>query len=210
MARGRRQLKPLPTIGRVPDEVWAAIKPILDQYAPPKQTGRKRLDPRAALDASLSRLRSGCPWNQLPREFPDDRAVPRTCQRGGRLGVFERLGARLVEACEELGGVDGAWQAADGLLGKARLGGPDRPHPDRPWPERHPEASAGRAPGRAAGGSRRRGERARGAAPGGDQRGPRGRTAGADRRAAPAAVPGQGRRQPPRAAGGGRARRHAS
>jgi putative transposase len=123
MARGRRQPKPLPTIWRVPDELWAEIKPILDQYDPPKQTGRKRIDPRAALDAILFRLRSGCQWNQLPKEFPDDSSVHRTFQRWVRLGVFERLWARLVEACDELGGVDWEWQAADGMLGKARLGG---------------------------------------------------------------------------------------
>lgn len=123
MARGRRQPKPLPTIWRVPDELWAEIKPILDQYDPPKQTGRKRIDPRAALDAILFRLRSGCQWNQLPKEFPDDSSVHRTFQRWVRLGIFERLWARLVEACDELGGVDWEWQAADGMLGKARLGG---------------------------------------------------------------------------------------
>jgi len=107
----------------VPDELWAEIKPILDQYDPPKQTGRKRIDPRAALDAILFRLRSGCQWNQLPKEFPDDSSVHRTFQRWVRLGVFERLWARLVEACDELGGGDWEWQAADGMLGKARLGG---------------------------------------------------------------------------------------
>jgi hypothetical protein len=40
-----------------------------------------------------------------------------------RLGLFERLWATLVTACEELGGVDWEWQAADGMMGKARLGG---------------------------------------------------------------------------------------
>ena len=28
-----------------------------------------------------------------------------------------------MEECEELGGVDWEWQAADGAMGKARLGG---------------------------------------------------------------------------------------
>ena len=28
-----------------------------------------------------------------------------------------------MEGCEELGGVDWEWQAADGAMGKARLGG---------------------------------------------------------------------------------------
>ena len=30
---------------------------------------------------------------------------------------------RLIEECEELGGVNFEWQAADGAMGKARFGG---------------------------------------------------------------------------------------
>jgi putative transposase len=68
-------------------------------------------------------LRSGCQWNRLPREFPDDSSVHRTFQRWVRTGVFERIWAALVEHCAELGGVDWTWQAADSALGKARSGG---------------------------------------------------------------------------------------
>jgi putative transposase len=37
--------------------------------------------------------------------------------------LFEKIWALLVEECEELGAVDGCWQAADTALGKARGGG---------------------------------------------------------------------------------------
>jgi hypothetical protein len=40
-----------------------------------------------------------------------------------RLGVFERIWSTLLASCEELGGVDWEWQAADAMMGKARLGG---------------------------------------------------------------------------------------
>ncbi len=59
----------------------------------------------------------------VPRGFPDDSSVHRTFQRWIHLGVFERLWATLVDACADLGGVDWEWQAADGAMGKARLGG---------------------------------------------------------------------------------------
>ncbi len=42
-----------------------------------------------------------------------------------RLGLVARLWAVLLEQCAERGSVDGQWQAADGAMGKARLGGPD-------------------------------------------------------------------------------------
>ena len=40
-----------------------------------------------------------------------------------QLGVLERIWALLIEECEELGGVDWEWQAADCAMGKARFGG---------------------------------------------------------------------------------------
>src|SRR5215204_5393225 len=104
------QVKPLPPIWRVPDELWEIIEPILEKHDPPKSTGRPRIGRREALDAIIFRMRSGCQWNRLPKEFPDDSSVHRTLQR-------------LIEECEELGGVDFEWQAADGAMGKARFGG---------------------------------------------------------------------------------------
>jgi hypothetical protein len=57
--------------------------------------------------------------------------VHRTFQRWVERGIFERIGADLVTAGEELGGLDWRWQAADAALGKARFGGissaPTRP-----------------------------------------------------------------------------------
>jgi hypothetical protein len=38
-------------------------------------------------------------------------------------GVLDRIWAALVEECEEFGGVEWEWQAADGAVGKARFGG---------------------------------------------------------------------------------------
>ncbi len=118
-----KNLKPLPTIWCVPDELWAKVKSILNRYDPPKRRGRKRIDPRGALNAIIFRLRTGCQWNRLPEEFPDDSSVHRTFQRWVEMGVLDRIWAALVEECEELGGVEWEWQAADGAMGKARLGG---------------------------------------------------------------------------------------
>jgi transposase len=121
----------LATIWEVSDELWAVLAPVLAELDPPKSTGRPRIDARATLNAVLFRLRSGCQWNQLPERFPDDSSVHRTFQRWVRLGLFERLWAVLLEQCADLGGVDWEWQAADGAMGKARLGG-TRSAPTRP------------------------------------------------------------------------------
>jgi putative transposase len=111
------------TIWRVPDELWALIEPILAELDPPKATGHPRSDPRPILDAIIFRLRTGCQWNHLPRELGDDSTVHRCFQRWVRAGVFERIWAVVQHGSDELGGVDWEWQAADGLLRKARSGG---------------------------------------------------------------------------------------
>lgn len=114
---------PLPTLWSVPDPLWERIRPILTQLDPPKPRGRPRIDPRAALDAIIFRMRSGCQWNQLPESFPDDSSVHRTFVRWTERNVFEAIWADLIEACEDLDGVEWEWQAADGSMGKARKGG---------------------------------------------------------------------------------------
>ena len=58
------------------------------------------------MDVVIFRLRTGCQWNCLPEEFPDDSTVHRTFQRWVELGVLDRIWAALVEECEELGGVN--------------------------------------------------------------------------------------------------------
>jgi putative transposase len=128
MARKRKAAEALPTIWRVPDELWEFMAPILRKYDPPARTGRRRIDAQAALEAIIFRMRTGCQWNHLPKEFPDDSSVHRTFQRWIERGVLDRLWRVLVKECDELGGVDWDWQAADAAMGKARLGGttPDR------------------------------------------------------------------------------------
>jgi putative transposase len=123
MARQKRQVKPLPTIWEVSDELWDIIQSILDELDPPANTGRPRTGQLAALNGIIFQMRSGCQWNQLPEKFGDDSSVHRTMQRWIRKGVFERIWAVLVENCEELGGVNWEWQSADGAMGKARFGG---------------------------------------------------------------------------------------
>jgi transposase len=112
------------TIWTISDELWDIIAPILAEVAPPKQTGRPRVDARRTLDALLFRMRSGWSMEPTARALPGViRSVHRTFQRWVRLGLFERLWATLVQACEELGGVDWEWQAADGAMGQGALGG---------------------------------------------------------------------------------------
>lgn len=115
--------KRMSTLWQVPDDLWARLEPLIQEFDPPPRTGRKREDPRQILDALIFRFRTGCQWNQLPRYLGDDSTVQRTFQRGVESGLFEQIWSLLLTECDELGLVEWDWQAADGTLGKARCGG---------------------------------------------------------------------------------------
>jgi transposase len=112
----------LPTIWEVPDSLWEKIvSPILAQFDPPPRRGRPRADQRRCLDGILYRARTGCQWNQLPEKFGSAATVHRTLQRWESKGIFDIVWATLLYHVEALGGVHWEWQAADGMLNKARF-----------------------------------------------------------------------------------------
>ncbi len=115
--------KRMPTLWEVPDDLWTKIEALLDEYDPPKQTGRPREDRRRILDGLIFRFRTGCQWNHIPRVFGDDSTIHRVFQHLEQIGVFEKVWVMLVAQCQELGKVDWQWQAADTVMGKARMGG---------------------------------------------------------------------------------------
>ena len=110
--------KPLPTLWRVPEALWQVMQALILAQDPPKPTGRRRIDARKAFDGILFRMRTGCQWNHLPKHFGDDSSVHRTFQRWQELGLFADLFTFVVARCDELGGVDWQWQAADCCLGR--------------------------------------------------------------------------------------------
>ena len=113
----------LETIWEVPDDLWEEVESLILEIDAPKHTGRKRANPRQMLNGIIHRMRSGCQWNQLPKELGDDSTIHRTFQRWIECGLFLRMWAVIQSRCEELGGVDWEWQSADTSTGKARLGG---------------------------------------------------------------------------------------
>lgn len=121
--RKRKQTIGAPaTIWAIPDDLWAEIAPVIAALDPPGRRGPvRKYDPRAVLNALIYRMRTGCQWNRLPKEFPDDSTVHRVFQRWVHRGVLERIWVRCIGDAGSA--VAWEWQAVDGTLGKARLGG---------------------------------------------------------------------------------------
>jgi putative transposase len=146
MGRKRKEPKPLDTIWEVPDELWARILPILQEdWKPSPKGGQPPEDWRKLFNGIIHRLRSGCQWNHLPKQFGDDSTIHRWFQRWCQNGVMERVWASLVAECGELGAVHWQWQSADGRMGKARFGGEKGgQEPHRPGQAGHQAERAGR------------------------------------------------------------------
>ena len=173
-----RKRQPLGTIWEVPDPLWERILPILKDFWPTKATGRHHANWRKALNGILFRMRSGCPWDHVPRRFGPKSTVHDWFQRWAEGGVLERIWAVLVAECDELGGVQWQWQSADAMLGKARFGGEkDGQQSHRSREKGDQEEPTDRRRRRPAGGGDRRGQRRRTEALEGDDRGDRGRAA---------------------------------
>jgi len=86
--------------------------------------GRPPADSRKVLAGILYVLRTGCQWGAAPRrEFGSGKTLHRYFQAWSRRGVFKKLWrAGLLEYDARIG-LEWRWQAADGCITKAPLGG---------------------------------------------------------------------------------------
>lgn len=128
--------KPLPTIWRVPDDLWVIAEPILRPAEQPKG-GRPWMETRRALDGVLYVLRTGCQWRALPREYGPATTIHDRFQQWVKTNAFQRLWEACLQRYGEERGVQWAWQAADGALVKAPLPPKRRPRRAR-WGQTRP------------------------------------------------------------------------
>ena len=87
---------------------WQRMAPLLPAPKPKKKPGRPRADYRAALEAIVFVLRSGIPWEMLPRkQFGlSGMTAWRRLEEWTRAGVWEELQRRLLDELGLRGKVD--------------------------------------------------------------------------------------------------------
>ncbi|PIK73969.1 IS5 family transposase [Methylobacterium frigidaeris] len=110
----------------LPDDLWAAIAPLLPPHPPRPKGGRPRVDDRAALTGILFVLRSGIPWEMLPAEM--NCGCGMSCWRRLRdwqaAGVWGRLHQVLLERLHAAGEIDWSRASLDSASVPAKKGGP--------------------------------------------------------------------------------------
>ena len=94
------------------DELWQIVEPLLPPEPPKPKGGRPRVDNRAALTGIVFVLKSGIPWEMLPKEMGCGSGS--TCWRRLRdwqeAGVWEELHWLLLDRLGEADRID--WERA--------------------------------------------------------------------------------------------------
>ncbi len=111
---------------RIPDWLWERVESLLPpRPAHPLGCHRARVPDRAALNAILFVLRTGCQWNALNATgICSSSSAHRRFQEWEQAGVFHEVWRQGLLDYDEVVGIDWAWLAADGAITKAPLGGP--------------------------------------------------------------------------------------
>ncbi len=108
----------------VTDELWAVVEPLLPKEPPKPQGGRPRVGDRAALTGILFVLKTGIPWEMLPKEMGCGSGM--TCWRRLRdwqkAGVWERLQRVLLDRLGRRNTIDFRRAALDSASVAAKRG----------------------------------------------------------------------------------------
>jgi len=111
----------------IPDVIWDRISPLLlpssSTHRRKKKTGRPRMDDRKAMSAIFYILRTGCQWKALPRSLGASSTVHDRFQKWRKEGVFKRMWIDGLSVYDDNNRIDWRWQAMDGVITKAPLGG---------------------------------------------------------------------------------------
>ena len=128
------------------DSMWERIAPLLPKpksryrgrgsqrrhMAPKRATfgGRPAADARKTMSGIMYVMRTGCQWNALPKEYGAGKTPPlrgwlvhRYFQKWTRAGVFKRMWQAGLVEYDQTKGIVWTWQAVDGTMIKAPLGG---------------------------------------------------------------------------------------
>lgn len=118
--------------GELSDSMWQRMEPLLPKVKSRwRGRGKKRrpvggrppADRCQTLAGILYGLRTGCQWNAAPKAYGSGWTLHRYFQRWARQGVFKKMWPQGLLDYHQIKGIRWKWQAVDGTMMKAPLGG---------------------------------------------------------------------------------------
>jgi len=132
----------------VPDDLWAAVAPLLPPERPKPRGGRPRLSDRAVLTGIVFVLTTGTAWERLPVEMGCGAGM--TCWRRLRdwqeAGVWSRLHQMLLERLQAAEAIDWSRAALDSASIGAKRGARRSAPTRRIVASRAPSVTSSRTP----------------------------------------------------------------
>jgi putative transposase len=114
----------LETLWHVPDELWSLLAPLLGPEKPPGTPGRPAVPYRRIFDGIVYVLRTGCQWRAIPRDtYAPKSTVWGRFRQWVAAGVFQQAWLLVLAYYDLELGIAWKWQAMDGVITKAPLGG---------------------------------------------------------------------------------------
>ena len=101
------------------DDQWVVIAPLLPKAC---SRGRPRADDRRTINGILFVLRTGCRWQDLPKEYGHHSTCWRRLRRWEGEGVWDRVWRALLKTLDERGKLEWAQAFLDGSFVPAKRG----------------------------------------------------------------------------------------
>ncbi len=108
---------------RLPEPLWLRIQAILPIHPPQPRGGRPFRDDRQCFEGIYYLTVTGIQWGALPRCFGPKSTVHDRFELWVNAGVFRKLWKRGLVEYDQKVGIRWTWQAMDGAMTKAPLGG---------------------------------------------------------------------------------------
>jgi transposase len=107
----------------IPEEVWQRTRVWIPKRARSPKGGRPPNDDRKVFCGIVYKLKTGCQWDAIPREFGSGTVCYQRFQHWRAVGVFHMLHVEMVLYYDQQVGVDLSWCSLDSATIKAPKGG---------------------------------------------------------------------------------------
>jgi len=107
----------------IPDALWEQIAPLIPIRRKKTLRGRPPVPDREVMAGIVYRLRTGCQWKALPRDFGSGSTCHARFQGWCAAGVFTEIFSVLLRFYDRRRGIQWKWSSLDSALVKAPKGG---------------------------------------------------------------------------------------